>query len=374
MREDKDVEAKLAAKDFIAYALEMKNFKESGEKMNDALRERMNDFSERMLSLDASQLKTLISEFRASTEMDDESRNGMISFAMMTLANDHPEAALALFTENQDLLGDSPRGNYILSSSLASWTSRDPDGALEWVRKNAKTHPDLITDDVKIGLVKGASTNGMALGFDLLKELKFENPDDALYTMAWTTNTSEKRTEFLGLLRDYSESNTDFEGASAVFETLADGIGKEGFEAGSKWIADNSLSAKELNRLATSISNSSKSEEKGQWIEWMGANVSAQSRENSIENTMRNWTQADYRAAGEWLASTPAGETKNTAVKSYAGTIARYDPETATQWALTLPQGKQQMSTLTVIHSQMPKKTPEEKAARAAFKEQYKIE
>ncbi len=330
-RADKEAEARLAAKDFIAFALEMQEYKESGEQPDEAMQERIGEFMDRMLSLDAGQLKILIEEFRASNEMEDETRTGMIAFAIMTLANDHPEAALTLFTESEDMFDNQMIGKHLLSSSLANWASTDPEAALEWVRKNGKKHPDLITDDVKAGLVKGAASNGMAMGFSLLGELKMEDPNEAIRALARSVSTPEERTEFLDLLRDYSQTAPKADGIdpSETMGSLADSISKDGFDAGSKWIADSSLTQKEIDSLASSFSHSTKSGDTGKWISWMGESVSAEKREDNISNTMRNWTRTDYRAAGEWLASAPEGATKNTAVKSYAETIAKYDPTTA---------------------------------------------
>ena len=66
--EDKEVEA-CGAPVSTAFAKELEAFKESGEQPDEATQERTMDFVERMMSLDADQLKILIAEFRASTEM-----------------------------------------------------------------------------------------------------------------------------------------------------------------------------------------------------------------------------------------------------------------------------------------------------------------
>lgn len=370
MRVDKGAEAKLVAKDFIAFAAEINALQESGEGTSEAIEDRMTEYMDRMYSLDAGQLKVVIAEFRASTEINEEARTWMHDLAIMTLADHHPENALAILVESPDLLKEK----HSISSSLEAWAARDPHGALEWFRKNAVTHPDLIDDDVKAGLVEGAATNDVALGFDLLKELEIKDPGDALQELAQTVNTAGQGSQFLGLLREYSKTTPGFTDDAMVLSTLASGIAKEGFDVGSKWITDNSLSPKETDNLARSISNSAKSVEKGKGIEWMGKNISSDNRDKTISSTMRNWTQTDYRAAGKWLATAPERATKYTAVKSYAETVARYDPATATQWALTLPAGEQQQSTLQDIHSNMPKGTPQEKAAREAFKAQHGIE
>jgi len=375
-REDREAEAKAAAMDMIAFALEMEKFKETGGQPDEAMQGRITDFMERMLSLDSSQIRLLIAEFRASTEMDAETRDGMIVFAIMTLANDHPEAALSIFTESGDLMGNPMMGKHLLSSSLANWAGSDPDAALEWVRENGKKHPGLITDDVKAALVKGTATTDMKRGFELIGELGLEKPHSALDGMARGLKTPGERTQFLELLREFSKAGKDKDkDAPGMFSlsSLADGIVKDGFEAGSRWMTDNKLTPEEAESLSSTIGYTAKSSEKGRWISWMGDNLAKDVKDQQIRNTMGNWTGDDYRAAGEWLAAAPGGETKNSAVRGYAETVAEYDSATAAQWAMTLPEGKERQETLGGIHSNMPNKTPGEKAAREAFGEQYGV-
>ncbi len=148
-REDEDARARAAAKELMELAKVMEEYKDNGEEPGEEMQEQIARMMDLMLSLDASGMKILIEEFRAATDLKDETRNGMIVFAIMTLANDHPEAALSLFTESEDLLGGGMMGNYVLSSSLANWASSDPDSALEWIRENGKKHPELITDEIR---------------------------------------------------------------------------------------------------------------------------------------------------------------------------------------------------------------------------------
>lgn len=371
-REDKDAEARAAAKELLEFAKEMEDFKDSDKEPDEKAQERIVAIMDLMLSLDASQMKILIAEFRNDTGLDEETRTGMIVFAIMTLASDHPQAALSLFTEGGDLLGDGMMGAHVLSSSLASWASTDPDGALEWVRENGKKHPDLITDDVKAGLVKGAATKDMKLAFDLIAELKMDSPSSALGGIAQGIRTPEERGEYLKLVRAYNEANPDEKGGMAAYH-LAEGIAKDGFEKGSKWIAEQNLSGEEIGEFSSSIADSAKGAEKGRWISWIGENLSGETRDNQVSGAVQNWTRTDYSAAGEWLAAAPEGPTKTASVKGYVEAVAKYDPQTATQWALTLPEGEERANSLEGIHSNMPKETPAEKAARQEFKEQHGI-
>lgn len=368
-RDDKEARARLAAKKIVAFVLEIEELQESGEFEGEAMRARTAEFMDLMLSLDAAHLKILISELRASTEMKDDTRSGMIIFAIMTLANDHPEAALTLFTESDGMIDNEMMGTHLLSSSLANWASKDPDAALAWVRKNGKKYPDLITDEVKAGLVKGAASNGIALGFDLLGELELEDPDEAISALAGAVGSHEERTEFLKLFRAHRKADPNASGpiSADVMHVLAEGIVKGGFEEGSRWVAENDLSKEEIGTMARRIESYAKSSEKGQWIVWIGENLSGEDRDRQIEAMMRSWTRNDYRAAGEWLAAAPEGPAKKASVSSYAKTVAPHDPQTAAQWALTLPPGESRKETLTAVYESWPQDDPASKAERDAF-------
>ncbi len=374
-RADKEAEAREAVKKLIAFSKEMEAMQESGGQPDEATQERITDFMDLMLSLDAKQIKLLIAEFRANSELKEETRIGMIGFAIMTLANDHPEAALSIFTESEDLPELEGMSNHLLSSSLANWASKDPEAALEWVRENGKKNPDLITDDVKASLVKGAAANDLKLGFDLIGELGMKKPDKAIQRLARGVKDAEERTRFVKLLREYSAANPG-KGKNDVpnaVGSLADGIVKDGFEAGSKWMEETKLSKEETDRIASTISYSAKSAEKGKWIEWIGGNMSEDKREQQVSDTVRDWTNEDYKSAGEWLAKTPDGPTKHASISGYADAVSKYDPQTATQWALTLPEGKTRDQTMQRIHRNWPKDTPENKVAREAFAAEHGI-
>ncbi|MGJ8633474.1 MAG: hypothetical protein ACSHX7_06095 [Luteolibacter sp.] len=374
-REDTEREAKQVAKEMIAFALEMQELQKSDADPDAPdIQKRTADFMDQMFSLSTSQLKTVIQEFRDSSEMNDEMRLGMVMFAIMTMAEDHPEAALAIFTEASDMPGSEMMNNHILSSSLASWAEQDPLAAVAWVRENGEKYPDLVTDEVKAGLVSGAAKNDMAAAFGLITELDMEKPGNALRQIGSNTKTAMERTKFLNLLRDFGGGKDDGETKkhmAAAMASLNRGIAKDGFEAGSKWISENNLSQQELKNLTQSIVYSADSAEKGQWLSWMGENITGKGASRDIQNAVSNWTNNDYSAAGEWLAAEPDGPTKTASIIGYAQALSRYEPEAAADWALTIPTEKSRTKTLETIYRNWPTKTDEQKAAKQAFGEKY---
>ena len=374
-RANKEAEAKLAAAEFIAFAKEMEAIEKKGGPPDEAQQKRIMEIMDRMMSLDSAQLKILITELRSSKELKDESRQGLITFSIMTLANDHPQAALALLTESADLLKDNGMGKHLVSSSLAKWAKDDPLAALEWVKKNSEKFPDLVTDEAKRSLISGAAVSDPKLAFKLIGELGIKDASSTISIVIGAAKTGEDRTLVLGALREHLATITDeaarHDVANDAVRSLASSVASEGFEAGTKWLATANLSPAELESFASGLSSSDKKGESGQWIEWIGTTLPADKSRSSIRNIVRNWTRDDFQAAGKWLATATAGPTKNTSIRSYAETVSEYEPETAAQWALTLPPGQDRDETLQEIYDNWPKNDDAAKQAAAAFAKEH---
>ena len=360
-RENKEADAKAAAAEFIAFAKEMEAIEKEGGPPDEATQERIIEIMDRLMSLDASQLKILIAAVRADKSLKDETRQGLIGFSIMTLANDHPQTALALFTESSDLFKDGNMMSvHVVSSSLAKWAKDDPLAAFDWVRKNGEKFPDLVTDDAKRGLISGAAANDPKLAFKLIGELGFKDQSQAISGIMSAAKTPEERTATLAALRGHLATMPDEkarnEATASAMGGLTRGLAQEGFASATQWITGANFSPSELESFTGGLSSSTKSEETGQWIEWIGEKLPPKTSEASIRNIVRNWTENDYQAAGKWLSGTPAGPTKNAAIRTYAETVSRYDPTTATQWAMTLPPGEDRDETLKDIQEKSPAK------------------
>ena len=375
-REDKEAVARQTAADFIAFARKIEAVEKEGGKPNEEMQQDILDFMDRMMALDASQLKILIAEFRATPDLKDETRRGLIGFSIMTLANDHPQAALTLFTESSDLL-DNGMGKHVISSSLAKWAKDDPMAALEWARANGEKHPDLVTDDAKRGIIAGAAANDPKLAFSLIGELGLKNPSDGIRNITDAARTPAERTATLAALLEYvatlPEGNEKNNAEISGISQLAQGAAKEGFEAGTKWFEEAAITPEQLEKIGGSLSHSVKSAETGKWVEWIGGKMPAGKSSDAVRGMVSRWTRDDYQAAGTWLATAPAGPAKETSVRTYAETVAEYEPETAAQWALTLPAGKQREATLKNIYQRWPKNDETSRAAADAFARQHGI-
>jgi hypothetical protein len=373
-RENKEVDAKAAAVEFIAFAREMEAMEKKGGPPDEAQQKRIMDIMDRMMSLDSAQLKILIAEVRAAKDLKDETRQGLIGFSIMTLASDHPQAALALFTESSDIMKGEGIGEHVVSSALAKWAKDDPLGALEWVRKNSAKFPDLITDQAKRGLISGAAAQDPKLAFKLIGELGIKEAYQGISSIMSAAKTPVERTSTLTALREHlatlKDEKAKTELSSNAMSNLASSVAREGFDAGTKWVAEANFTPAELESFADGLQGSAKSDENGKWIEWIGEKLPPDKAANNIQNLVSNWTRNDYQAAGKWLGTAPEGVTKNTAIRSYAETVSKYEPETAAQWAMTLPPGKDRDQTLRNIYHNLPKDDP---AAKEAFKKLHNI-
>ncbi len=377
-RQNKEADAKAAAAEFIAFAREIEAIEKNGGQRDEATQKKVMEFLDRMMSLDSAQLKILIAEVRAARDLKDETRQGLIGFSIMTLANDHPQAALALLTESSDLFKGEGMGSHVISSSLAKWAKDDPMAALEWVRKHSAKFPDLITDDAKRGLISGAAIQDPKLAFKLIGELGIKNTSSVISSVISGIMNAAKnpadRSATMAALREHlatiSDENVKTELTGRAMHDIANIVGRESFESASNWIVTTDLSPEELDQVAEELTSSIKSGESGKWVEWLGENLPPEKADEKIRNMVSNWTRNDYQAAGKWLTTAPDGPTKNSAIRSYAETVSRYEPEIAAQWALTLPQGKDRDQTLESIYHLWPRADP---AGRDAFKQKHGI-
>jgi hypothetical protein len=371
-RVNKEADAKAAAAEFIAFAKELEGIEKNGRQPDEGQRKRIMELLDRMMSLDPSQLKILIAEVRAAKELKDQTREGLISFSIMTLANEHPQAALAMLTESSDLFKSEGMGTHVVSSSLAKWAKDDPLAALEWVRKNRDKFPDLITDDAKRGLITGTAIENPGLAFKLIGELDLKEGHQGISSITSAAKTPAECTATLAALREYlatlPDENEKKEHNNTAMNNFAGNLAREGFVAGSKWVSEANLTPAELESFTSGLQSSVKGGDSGKWIDWIGKNLPPEKAAERIEGLVGNWTRNDYQAAGKWLATAADGPAKNAAVRSYAVTVSSYEPATAAQWAMTLPAGKPREATLKRIYQNWP---ADDSAAKEAFAKEH---
>jgi hypothetical protein len=365
---NREAAAKSFARELVTFALEMKELERSGAPMEGDVHARAMEVMGRFLDLSSSQIKVVIAELRASSEVDDATRREIIGFAVMMLAGEHPESALALFTESSDLVDHDGMSQQVISSALGNWAERDPLGALEWIRKNAEKHPELVTEQAKAAVIAGAAKQDPAFALGLVGELGLKDPGNIAAGLAQAARTAEERTALLAALRG-DEKHAEL--LPPMLAMIGAQLAGEGFESAEAWLSSAALSGKELEGFASGLNHWQTKGDTGRWIEWMAGKLPAEQLPEQVENLVSQWTREDYKAAGEWINGTPEGPAKLAAVKSYARTVAPYDPASAAQWAATLPAGKERGELLRIVHAQWKL---HDEAAAATFAAEHGLE
>jgi hypothetical protein len=361
-------EKQAKAKDFAArlasFALEMEQRQKDGIEPDESHQDQIFQIMDEMLQLDPEQLKILIDELRQNPQLSSEMRSNIVGFAVMMLANDHPAKALALFTESSDLFAEGGMSEHAISSALARLAQTDPDAALAWVREHSKSHPKMVTDDTKNGLIRGTAKRDPLLAFQLIAELNIENPSSAAAQIASSGEDPAARTAILTALRKHLESLPEGEERDSILSSTLSGIASrtanDGFDAATKWFDSANLDPKETEIALTHINYHQTHQDTGRWLEWMSEKLPPAQHEIQVNHMINQWASNDYQAAGQWLLETPAGPSKTTAIKSYAETVAPHHPESARQWANSLPPGQDRDDLLQRIENLISSEPPTE--------------
>jgi hypothetical protein len=374
-REDAEVKVRDFTERLVTFAKEMKDMEKTGNPPDEASRRRMMEMMDGMLSLNGEELKLLIAGMKDRKDMDDGMRNGLVSFLIMMLSERHPEAALALFTESSDMLGDNPMGKHALSTALSQWAKDQPLEALKWINANSEKHPELVSDDTKVAVIAGAAHNDFTLALQLLGELKVPVEFQVMHQISQAATTPEQQTELLNALRQQAENATDKAEAGKILDqglkSLVIQVSQTGYEKTMQWLQSANLTATEKEEMVGSIYYHLTKADTGKWLDWLSSQtLDGKKSENTTRNLVRQWTENDYKAAGEWLARAPAGPVKETATRSYLETIAPYEPEVAVQWAETLPAEKRK-DAIKDIHQALKRK---DKAAAEDFAARHGVD
>ncbi|MES2659850.1 MAG: hypothetical protein V4689_14620 [Verrucomicrobiota bacterium] len=373
-REDGENEARAMTADLVALAREMELRRKSGSEEDDASESRAMELMNRLIRLDASRLKLVIAGLRDDKSLSEEARRNLIGFSIMMLGEDHPAAALALYSESSDLLGDGMIGKQVVASSLMAWAKDNPLGALAWIRANESDHPDIAGDDAKRNILAGAALTDPKLAFKLIGEMKLEDTSSAIETLVESGTTPEERTAILSALRDHLATLPDGAQRDEILQESLESMGRnlsnENFDEVKSWITNAKLTPAESAQFAAGLSYFNTKADSGRWIEWMSENLPENDARECADNIIGQWTQQDYLAAGRWLTTAPDGPAKNASVATYAETVAEYEPQVAVQWALTLPEGTERRTTLEAIYQNWPKS---DAAAAEAFAKEYEL-
>jgi len=330
--------------------------------------DRAEELMDQLLDLNPNQIKTVIAEIQASTEIDNLARKHLTELSLNGLSWNHPQAALELLIESSDVAKMTPLDQHIISNSLQKWAGENPLGALNWFRKHGENHPELITDRTKAAVIAGIATQDPKQALSLIGEMKLENKDTLASSVAFAVSTPDEYTALLTALRDFEKNDAEF--VKKTLGGLAYRLAYQDFEATKTWLSSAKLSDQEIRSFSEGLSYSCTQADTGHWIDWLADKLPADQFSKKVGKSVWEWTEADYKAAGEWMNGSADGPSKEAAVWGYAGALASHQPESAAQWALTLPEGKERDKLLKGVHAAWKKKDP---AAAAGFALEHRL-
>jgi len=375
-REDREKRTRGVTADIIAFARESDAAEKNGGKRDAEFEKRVMDVMAHLTELDAAQIKQVIAGLRDCQDVPAGTRGNIIAFAIMSLAKDHPEAAVALYAESSDMLDKSMLGDHVISTALSRWAEINPTAAVEWIKKNTEDASDISGDEAKRGVISGIAATNPKLAFKLLGELDVDDPMTAIHAIVMTGHESpERRSAVLAALREHLAGVTDEsereEIGSKALEIFARTADKEGFDSLTGWISESKFTPQEKEQFASGLTYFTTKQDTGRWVEWMAGNLPAGSLPDPVREIVGEWTQQDYVAAGKWLTTAAEGPAKTAAVEAYAEAVAEYEPQIAVQWAMTLPPGPGRDSTLRTVYENWPVSDPQ---GAAAFAREHGLE
>lgn len=375
-REESERKAASISAELRSLAGEIDRLGASGQEPDEETHRRAMETIIRLLELDTDSIRRLVGELRSDPSISDETRRRLISFSILTLADDHPEAAITLYAESSDMLGKDHADGHVVATALTRWAEMDPQSALAWLQRHAADRPDLVNEEAKRSWLSGAAEHDPALAFRMISELDLEDASDAIHAiMGSGAGNAESRTELLGALRAHLSTISDPEArsemSSKAFELLARTSEGSGYDSLTQWMDSVQLSPEEKQEFAGGLTWFTTRSDTGRWVEWLAGNLPPGKLDDPVRELVGEWTQQDYVAAGQWLSQTPDSSAKSAAVEAYAAAVAEYEPQVAVQWALTLPPGPSRDATLRAVYENWPASDPQ---GASAFAREHGLE
>lgn len=337
-RPDHTSAAKLSTAGLIALTNEMERLNPSGGQNYSAANALHLRIVESLSALEPAELKAMLAAVGTHPDLNPGARYLIVSFCTTVLTNDHPQAALEIFTGSPELFKDGDGGMTLVCTALACWARNDPRAALDWMRQ----HPQQATDYAKNGILSAVAEQDPHLAFQLISELDLKGSDQGVGTIIEYAKTTEQKSSALAGLREYLATIQDETIRNQVTQSALGGLARqldrEDFESSTRWISEAGFTPQELAHFVDGLNVSTGNGETGRWIEWLRQALPAKEVDLKINMAIDNWTRADYQAAA--------------------------------QWAMTQPPGKDRNETLTTIHDSWPKQDP---AGKATFARQHGI-
>ena len=271
---------------------------------------------------DVTDLKALLTEIRTNPDLNEQTGGTLASSCCTVLANDHPQAALGMFTNSPELFMEGDAMS-LVCTALATWARSDLTAALEWLKKN----PQPFADYAKAGIISGVAEQDPQHAFRLIGQLDLKDKNQAAWQIMRSAKTFDQKSATLAGLREYlptiQTGDLGDEYRKSYLRMSAHDMHREGIEAITGWISASKLTPQEMDPFLDGLANATQGEETGRWIEWMRKSLPTAKADRRIEILIHQWATRDYQAAAQWATSQPTGKDREQVLK----TIQRYWPE-----------------------------------------------
>ena len=332
-----------------------------------------------LMEMDADRAGAVLRLLRDDASLRSDNFKVLFMMAMMKLAEDRPQKALAVFSAIRDFFTDSHErravGEQTMNLSLSSWATSDPLAVADWLGANEAMYGEYLSENAKKMVLTSTAAKDPSLAFSLIGRLRLKDKDHGLSGVVAAARTDTERSATLHAMRKYVESADSTKERTLLWKSglakLAAGVVRDGIEPATRWVESMGLAPTDLAMFSEGLAGKIKIAETGEWIDWLSRSIPAEKADATVRAMTKNWTEVDYRAVGQWLRGVPAGPSKNSAIRAYAESMVTKDPGTAEQWALTLPAGEERQATIRTILENWPKGGPENEEAAAAFEKRH---
>ncbi|MEO0017402.1 MAG: hypothetical protein RLZZ522_685, partial [Verrucomicrobiota bacterium] len=152
-RPDRATAAKLATAELIELTKQIELLYTPGGLNNSAINTLHLRIVESLSALEPAELIAILAETGTHPDLTPSARYILGSSCTTVLTNDHPQAALAIFTSSPELFKDGDGGMTLVCTALACWAKDDPMAALDWLRE----HPQHAPDYAKYGMLSAVA-------------------------------------------------------------------------------------------------------------------------------------------------------------------------------------------------------------------------
>ena len=261
--------------------------------------------------LDPAGLKAILADAATNADLDERIRMLVLDSCSTVLANDHPRAALEIFTSSPELFTDGDRGRSLFLTALACLARENLTDALDWLRN----HPQHASAGAKGELIAAVAEQDCQLAFRLVTELGLGGSNQAIGPIVDAAKTLEQKSAAFAGLREYLATIQDEKVRGQVAESSIGGLARqmerEGFESATRWISEMKFTPREFEHFIDRMSFPTTNGETGRWIEWLRASPPAKITEQRIDSLIGHWATTDYQAAAQWAMTWPPGKDRD---------------------------------------------------------------